>query len=303
MAGLAVFPSLARADVEHVVGKGHTLTAIANRYHVSVQSIIDKNGIRNPKSLQLGQVLIIPVGGKNGGKGGDVKQAAAAKSDPKGKQGDRYAARAKEPGVVRAHRLATNEDYVLHVGRGRRIPAATLGKAKQMFRSGAQTHAIDARLLALLGVVSDHFGSRPIEVISGYRPYKSTQYTKDSRHNHGKAVDFRVVGVPNKVVVEFCKTLRNTGCGYYPNSVFVHMDARDKNETWIDYSRPGEAPKYDKAAPGADEGTSDVHAAGGKADSAKSDSEAEAAESASPPSGSTTTTGKGVGAGEAKAEE
>lgn len=265
-AALAVTPAVARADVEHVVAKGHTLQAIANRYHVTVRSIMEKNNIRNAKSLQLGQVLVIPgVGGKSGGTSSKAKSAgeprvASAKGSTSAGSG-KYAARPKDPGVVHAHRLATNEDFVLRVGRGRRIPAPTLGKAKAMWRStSGQTHAVDPRLIALLGVVSDHFGSRPIEVISGFRPYKSTQYTKDSRHNHGKAIDFRVVGVPNTAVRDFCRTLRNTGCGYYPNSVFVHMDVRDRSEYWVDYSRPGEAPKYDKPSTEADEGTSDVHA-------------------------------------------
>lgn len=269
----------ARADVEHVVSKGHTLQAIANRYHVTVRSIMEKNNLHNAKKLQLGQVLVIPgVGGNNkkkadapatgatNAKTGDAKPIAASASKPAtpaapAKPGaSKYAARAKEPGVVRGHRLATNEDFVLQVGRGRRIPAVTLAKAKNMWRSATnQTHAVDARLLALVGVVSDHFGSRPVEIISGYRPYKTTQYTKDSRHNHGKAIDFRVVGVPNTAVRDFCRTLHNTGCGYYPNSVFVHMDVREQSDYWVDYSRPGEAPKYDKPSPEADEGTSDVH--------------------------------------------
>ena len=273
---LGTLTQTAQADVEHVVSKGHTLQAIANRYHVTVRSIMDKNGLRDAKKLQLGQVLVIPgVGGKKkpettaAAGAVNAKQVTAKPSDPKPaltkatetKPGvSKYAARAKEPGVVRGHRLATNEDFVLQVGRGRRIPAVTLSKAKNMWRSASnQTHAVDARLLALVGVVSDHFGSRPIEIISGFRPYKTTQYTKDSRHNHGKAIDFRVVGVPNTAVRDFCRTLHNTGCGYYPNSVFVHMDVREQSDYWVDYSRPGEAPKYDKPSADADEGLSDVH--------------------------------------------
>ena len=60
-------------------------------------------------------------------------------------------------------------------------------------------------------------------------------------HN-GKAVDFRVTGVPNEVVRDFCRTLKNTGCGYYPNSTFVHLDVRESSAFWIDYSKPGEPP-------------------------------------------------------------
>ena len=76
---------------------------------------------------------------------------------------------------------------------------------------------------------------------------------------HGKAIDFRVSGVPNEAVRDFCRTLKNTGCGYYPHSVFVHMDVRDASAFWIDYSKPGEAPRYNAPNVDADEGTSDVH--------------------------------------------
>ena len=93
-------PAIAHADVEHVVAKGHTLQAIANRYHVSVRSIVVRNNIRNPKGLQLGQVLVIPgVGDK---KKDGASSNGKTKTDAKGKPTDRYAARSKEPGVVRA---------------------------------------------------------------------------------------------------------------------------------------------------------------------------------------------------------
>jgi hypothetical protein len=60
-------------------------------------------------------------------------------------------------------------------------------------------------------------------------------------------MDFRIEGVKNEDVVAFCKTLDDTGCGYYPNSSFVHVDVRDPGAghvAWIDASGPGEAPRY-----------------------------------------------------------
>jgi hypothetical protein len=59
-------------------------------------------------------------------------------------------------------------------------------------------------------------------------------------------------------VRDFCRTLRNAGCGYYPNSTFVHMDVRDTKAFWVDLSRPGEPPRYEKPGSLADEGMSDV---------------------------------------------
>ena len=74
--------------------------------------------------------------------------------------------------------------------------------------------------------VSDHFGGRPLHVVSGFRPYSPVQYTPHSNHNAGRAMDFSVEGVPNTAVRDFCRTFRNAGVGYYPNSTFVHLDVR-----------------------------------------------------------------------------
>ena len=251
-AALAV-PCAARADLTHTVARGHTLDAIAHRYHVTAKAIIDANHLRDPGRLRVGQTLIIP--------GVSAAPAPGHERDHAGPHSANYAARPRTPGVIHLKRLATAEEANIRVGdrRGRVSPAA-LKTAEHMWRfpTGA-THPIEPRLLALLGIVSNHFGSRRIEIISGFRPYSPTQYTPHSNHNVGHAVDFRVEGVPNEVVRDFCRTLKNTGCGYYPNSVFVHMDARDQSAFWIDYSKPGEAPRYNAPDANADEGTSDVH--------------------------------------------
>jgi hypothetical protein len=110
---------------------------------------------------------------------------------------------------------------------------------------------IDPRLIERLEQVVEHFrkdGQTPrVELVSGYRP-KST----GSFHSTGRALDFKLEGVPNEDLVAFCKTLTDTGCGYYPNSSFVHVDAREHGAghvSWIDISHPGEAPHYVKQWP------------------------------------------------------
>ena len=55
-------------------------------------------------------------------------------------------------------------------------------------------------------------------------------------------MDFNVEGVPNTVLRDFCRTFRNAGVGYYPNSTFVHLDARTGKVTWVDYSRVWRGP-------------------------------------------------------------
>ncbi len=282
----------ARADVQHVIGKGHTIQAIANRYHVPAKAIIEANHLKDVKHLKIGDVLTVPkaetpgtsgTSGAPGASGGIAKKAGAEGDKPghgadkdkdarkdavKGKSGkdaakpEAFDARAKTPGVIHLKRLGTSEEADLRVtDKGtNKVSATTLKSMEKMLRAqSGQSHPIEGRLISLLGVVSNHFGSRKIEVVSGFRPYTPTQYTPHSNHNHGKAVDFRVVGVPNETVRDFCRTLRNTGCGYYPNSTFVHMDVRDQSAFWIDFSKPGEAPRYNAPNLDADEGTSDVH--------------------------------------------
>jgi uncharacterized protein YcbK (DUF882 family) len=250
-----LFPPRARADVQHVVARGHTVESIAHRYHVTVQSIVDANHLKDPKHLKIGETLTIP----------GVQPAADKSKAKKGPDGKpikpvTYAMRPKTPDVIHVTRLATSEDYTLHVNARRGKISPTVAKtSEQMMRSmGGLSHPIEPRLVHLLAAVSNHFGSRKVEIISGFRPYSPLQHTAHSNHNIGKAVDFRVVGVPNEVVRDFCRSLRDVGCGYYPNSTFVHMDVRDKSSFWIDYSRPGEPPRYNAPNLDADEGTSDV---------------------------------------------
>ena len=264
LCALFVSSSAAAADVQHVVARGHTLSAIAARYHVTVKAIVDANHLHDPGHLRAGQTLTIP--GVSANPTPHVDAHGHPVLDAHGHPVTTpthpitYAMRPRTPGIIHIHRIATNEDAVIRVGDRRgRLPPVALKTAEHIWRyPNGQTHDIDARLLALLGVVSNHFGSRRIDIISGFRPYSPTQYTPHSNHNIGHAVDFRVEGVPNEAVRDFCRTLRNVGCGYYPNSVFVHMDSRASSAYWIDFSKPGEPPKYDAPNPAADEGTTDV---------------------------------------------
>jgi uncharacterized protein YcbK (DUF882 family) len=105
---------------------------------------------------------------------------------------------------------------------------------------------LDARLVEQLEAAVEHFrtDSAPARVtlVSGYRPKSTGSY-----HAKGRALDFKIDGVENEALVAFCKTLPDTGCGYYPNSGFVHMDVREPGAghvAWTDVSRPGEAPRY-----------------------------------------------------------
>lgn len=46
----------------YTVNSGDTLAVIAERFEVTVQSIVDANGLENPDDIQAGQTLEIPSG-------------------------------------------------------------------------------------------------------------------------------------------------------------------------------------------------------------------------------------------------
>lgn len=273
-------------EVEHVVSRGQTLVRIARRYRTTVDIIREVNGLRPEDRLRPGQRLVIPERGKEAEA---AKRAAAIRKEAERKEAERrekeadrkekeargrkgagdraekgkagkesggkgkakeegYARKPKRPGRVHMVRGAEELEIQLLTRSGRLNPKA-LPKISHLLRSPAGAIPIDPRLATLVGMVSDHFGGRTIRVVSGYRPYSPTQYTRHSNHNVGRAMDFAVEGVPNTVVRDFCRTLRNAGVGYYPNSTFVHLDVRTVNTYWVDYSRPGERPRYDPKAP------------------------------------------------------
>ncbi|HXX67169.1 MAG TPA: DUF882 domain-containing protein [Polyangiaceae bacterium] len=103
----------------------------------------------------------------------------------------------------------------------------------------------DSRLVQRLQLAVDHFTKEghvaKIVLVSGYRPKNSGTY-----HSAGRALDFRIEGVKDEALVAFCKTLPDTGCGYYPNNVFVHMDVREPRTghvSWVDTS-PADPPAH-----------------------------------------------------------
>ena len=109
---------------------------------------------------------------------------------------------------------------------------------------------LDGRLVERLELVADHFRkeAEPVKIVV----VSSKSRSAGSYHASGRAIDFRIDGVDDEEVAAFCKTLKDTGCGFYPTGGFVHIDARDSgggHVSWIDISRRGDAPKYVAAWP------------------------------------------------------
>jgi hypothetical protein len=135
------------------------------------------------------------------------------------------------------------------------MPASNLSKSPKGQRAFATTKGelapgvrrVDSGLVLRLQAVADRFPGKTITLVSGYRPA-----SKGSLHASAQAFDIRVDGVTNETLVAFCKTMKDTGCGYYPNSFFVHVDVRPTGSGhvyWIDVSGPGEKPVYVKSWP------------------------------------------------------
>lgn len=303
--GLCLWVPRAEADTEHTVRSGQTLNAIARRYHVPPSTIARANGLGRGGRLRVGQVLVIPTGETVTVGRGDTLQSVArahgvsvadlARSNglrtssrvrpgqrlvvPGGGAGgargeDAGWGRPRSPGVVQFLRHGSRESYRgrLVDPRGRARNDARRRLARLMRDDDGGVRMPNPRLLAVLTRISDHFGGRRIQIVSGYR--KPGGYTRDtSRHTQGDAMDLRIDGVPITAIRDYCRSLTNVGCGYYPTSRFVHVDVRDRSEFWIDWSGPGQAPRYsrpDGATDPAGDGNDAEGAAAGASEGAES---------------------------------
>jgi uncharacterized protein YcbK (DUF882 family) len=96
---------------------------------------------------------------------------------------------------------------------------------------------IDIQLLTWMSLIYDHFGSKPLQIVSGFR----NQRKQTSNHFKGRAMDIRIEGVAPKQVRAFAETLDRggMGIGFYPVSQFVHIDVRSPpSYRWVDRSPP-----------------------------------------------------------------
>jgi hypothetical protein len=107
---------------------------------------------------------------------------------------------------------------------------------------------LEPRLIWAMQKVAEAFPRHTVYIMSGYR-----EGGHSGLHGKGRALDIFVVGVPNEQVFGVCRTLRDVGCGYYPNSKFVHIDVRPYGTDrvlWIDDSGPGMPSRYLDGYPG-----------------------------------------------------
>jgi LysM repeat protein len=217
------------AETEHVVKKGETPGAIARQHKVSAAALLAINGLSKKSVIVAGQTLKIPAPGDL-----DVRNLAGPSTAPRSGSGVVRVVRGQQ--TVRLRVLDRRRHLVPSV-----LPA--FGRLMHAEASEA-VHPTDPRLVTIVAMVSDHFKGRDILFVSGFRPYSPQQYTPHSNHNVGRAIDFAVRGISNEVLRDYCRTFRNVGVGYYPNSSFVHLDVRAKKAYWVDYAGPGQRPRY-----------------------------------------------------------
>lgn len=280
LTAIALLPGSVSAEPHHEVRAGQSLALIAHHYHVDVFDLAAHNHMRPSDPLRPGQFLDIPskgityvrpgwsLGHIAKAHGVTVKELMRANhiehpSDLKAYQrlvlpGYRAALRRArdrdwgspdEPGVVKMTTYDNSEEIRLRDANGNvpRDGLKELGKLMMREVGGADgdddVRMPKPRLALLLADISDHFGGRPIRLVSGFR-YPRGWTRQSSRHVHGAATDIRVQGVPRRILWDYCRSLNHTGCGFYPHSFFVHVDVRMQNAQWVDWSRPGHRPHY-----------------------------------------------------------
>jgi uncharacterized protein YcbK (DUF882 family) len=141
--------------------------------------------------------------------------------------------------VLTLHNVWTNESLpVVLAPAPVKGAAAVIPKPAAPFNELARDHftnqatTMDARLLDTIVRAAEKFHARYVEVVSGFRApkyqlmlrKKGHEVARDSQHPRGTAVDFRVAGVPTKILLRFVRSLHLGGVGYYPESKFVHAD-------------------------------------------------------------------------------
>lgn len=139
------------------------------------------------------------------------------------------------PTALRFRNINTGDTYTAKFGAGG-LNKKDLDQLNYLMRDRHinQVKAIDPRLFVKLNQLQRRLGFHNAEilVLSGYRSSKtnaqmrrrSSGVANQSYHILGKAVDFRVSGVPLSKVKQAAESLNNGGVGYYPSSNFVHVD-------------------------------------------------------------------------------
>ncbi len=286
----------AAAQREHRVRPGQSLARIAGRYDVSVANLAAANNLRRSAQLRPGQVLRIPETGVHYVARGetlasiardhdcsvaDLRRVNRLRSDSlrlgqrielpgfdrveERQQAARRWGQPRSPGVARFYRRSLDRHLRVRIvdrrGRARRTGVRRLQELMRSARTRGLGPRPPDRLIEILARISDHFGGREITIVSGYRP-TGRETRSSSRHVRGHALDIRVRGVPNTELRDYVReTFNHVGVGFYPRSHFVHVDVRDRDSYWVDWSGPGESSDYQRRGEAAPDDATDEEVA------------------------------------------
>jgi uncharacterized protein YcbK (DUF882 family) len=165
---------------------------------------------------------------------GKLDYLEAKKTAPKGRPSDarmrKLVGKPAAP-IVSLKNHWTYEVLPIERRAGATIPKETFDRFLRCHWTGEPTD-MDPRLEAVLVSAAVRFEADRIEIVSGFRApkfnlmlrKKGHEVARDSQHTYGHAVDFRVPGVPTRLLLEQVRSLSLGGVGFYPESAFVHAD-------------------------------------------------------------------------------
>lgn len=288
-------PAMGAAQTEHRVTAGQSLARIAQRYRVRVNSLAAANGLTRNAAVRPGQILRIPEQGTHYvGQGetlasvardhscsvADLQRLNRLGNRPlqvgqrlllpsyemarEREEGARRWGRTPHPGTAILLRSGTDQRVrVRLIDRRGRVERNAVRRVRELMQPrgaarGTLGPAPPPRLLEILARVSDYFGGRLITVVSGVRTAGGNTQ-ESSRHIQGHALDLRIQGVPAHALRDYLRaTFQDIGVGYYPRSNFVHLDVRDRTAYWVDWSGPGEEPRYQRRGDAAPDDATDT---------------------------------------------
>jgi uncharacterized protein YcbK (DUF882 family) len=139
------------------------------------------------------------------------------------------------PRILRMNNLHTGECLDSEYFDGNNYQLGELRKLNHLCRDFRHNEAIkmDRGLFDQLSKIQKVIGcDTQVQIISGYRSPatnkmlrgKSNGVAKKSLHMVGRAIDFRLQGVPLAEVRKAALSLKIGGVGYYSESDFVHID-------------------------------------------------------------------------------
>jgi len=97
---------------------------------------------------------------------------------------------------------------------------------------------IDTRLIDILRDISHEVDGAPLELVSGYRAPQN--WHDHNFHSRGQAADIRVKGMGANKLRKIARKLGVRGVGWYPTTNMIHVDTRDEDWFWTDWSGPGQ---------------------------------------------------------------